>query len=192
VTRPRCPLAILGLATTLLLTAGCTSVSWTDSSGTRHHLGLLAVRTYTEGSYTLVDRWSVGLDVRTDDEQRGVAVGLSRRRSGQASPRAAPIRTGINEYLAFLRAEERTPPAAAVSWRFLYHSEPTSSRAQWLRYETLGLDLADGAVSRGLAIGLSAGAAIDATRLDSRSVLAARRNRDGVVVLRVWRLLDSD
>ncbi|HEX6884495.1 MAG TPA: hypothetical protein VF530_14055 [Planctomycetota bacterium] len=168
----------------------CTSLSWTDAEGSRHHLGLLLVRETTRGDTVHVDRWTLGSDLRLDAADGGWTAGLGRRRYACARPRLVDGPELCEQYLRFLRGEERPAAPPTTRWRFLYFRERSSPASQWDRWWSLGLDLGWGRAPRGLVVPFGACSRIAPELFESDSVLALRAASNGsdAPELRCWTL----
>ncbi|MFN0244142.1 MAG: hypothetical protein ACKVWV_14730 [Planctomycetota bacterium] len=170
-----------------LSSSACTSLSWTDSSGDRHHLGLVLVRQTESDSHSVIDRWSLGADLRVDGDEAGWTLGLARRRHVDVPVRTAPADEVCREYVRFIEGCDESPPVETTRWRVLYFHEPCSARAQIEHSWSTGVDVAWGMEPRGLVVPFGSWSRIHPSALGDDAVLAARGCADRVE-MRCWKL----
>ncbi len=135
---------------------GCTSVSWKDSDGTTHHVGLVACHQTELAHGHRIRRYSLGADLRLNGPDSGYTIGF--KTNSLLQPEVIeisdPNRLG-DAVLAKLQNPEA--PTSESNWKFLYFSEPISSRATLARGSCIGLEVRAGELASGFSVGFHQG-----------------------------------
>ncbi len=144
-----------------MLLGACTSVSWSDSSGELHHLGLVVCKTTPLSSGTRLERWVCGLDLRINGPDIGWTLGWKKHNAYAPLIKVARLSAGLDQddYLPAAMLEDVLGPLSAETsstkpqeWQFLYASEKVSTNATYMDAHSLGIDIRVGEVSPGLSI----------------------------------------
>lgn len=129
---------LITLATLPLL--GCTSIQWTDSSGTTHNFGLVAARFAEGAASSRIDRYSFGFDVSLKGLETGATLGLQHSTSDIPQVVVVQHPAALPDYVAsYLRRQDVESPHRDVTWHWLWFKEKLSSRATYFDSQTIGL-----------------------------------------------------
>ena len=132
---------------------GCTAIQWRDSSGSTHHLGLVAGRLSTGPGGERFERHALGVDVRLNGYDAGFTLGW--KKSDSMAPRTIEAHSAREFVEAVIAHLDGPPPErpTSVSWSFFHVKEGVTARQTVLGVDAVGADLAFTPPDRGLGIG---------------------------------------
>jgi len=175
-------------ATCLVLSsalAGCTAVSWRDSAGHEHHVGLVAAREDTIGGTSILRRYALGADARLSGEDAGWTLGVHASRA--VRPDATRIAPGLlaKDVAAFLES----PPSAPVvsTWRFLWYTDERPDDVALIETESFGVQVGAARSGRGFYAGYTSVRAMVGAGLEDDVVLLVG-TANGIDDAHLWRL----
>jgi hypothetical protein len=170
-----------------LATSACTSISWDDADGVRHHLGLVAVETLEQDGARVVRRYAIGSDL---DASRGGAWTLGYARTERVHVFESRVDDPRILGREFLEEIDTAPPAAESTgaWSFFYATEDDSSRAAVVARTTFGAGVGWGPELSGVWLGYADGNAVDPRVVGEDAVLHVSRRPGYDPRYRLWRV----
>ena len=165
--------------------AGCTAISWRDSAGNEHHVGLVAAREDTIGGTSVLRRYSLGADARLSGEDAGWTLGVHASRAVRPDATRIAPELLAKDVAAFL-ASPHSPPVV-TTWRFLWFTDERPRDVALIETESFGLQIGAARSGRGLFAGYTSVRAVVGAGLEDEVVLLLGTT-NGIDDAHLWRL----
>jgi len=175
--------------------SSCTSLSWTDSSGACHHLGLITYEIERRGESARITTTSIGADLRLAGGDLGYSLGWKQVTSYRPMTISVDSPDALADIVAAHLADPSRPAIpASITRGWLYVVEDVTPAATLLDSTVLGVEWRIGPATPGLSAGYANLEHVQGRALDDGivQVLTMNPHDSGDWDLRLWELACED